>query len=114
MGIGIDYVKEGLYDDIPVEDTIMPLQIGKYTIYDSPLKKQMYNEIFAEFIHLMETYSVVESYPGEKEYVIWKEVFELDNIKAFNLDEDVKAMLITATQGNIPDMEEVKQESESE
>lgn len=101
MGIGVDFVKEGIYDNMAVEDCIMPLFIGKYTIYDTPLKREMYNKIFAEFIHLMESYSITETYPGEKEDVIWGMVFELEEIKSFNLDEDTKKMLVTSSKSEV-------------
>ena len=109
MGIGIEFVKEGIYDDMAVEDCIMPLEIGRYTIYDTPLKRQMYNKIFAEFIHLMESYSVTETYEGEKEDIIWKMVFELDEIKEFNLDDGTKDMLIGVSKGEVKVPEEEAQ-----
>ena len=114
MGIGVEFVKEGVYDNMVVEDCIMPLQIGKYTIYDTPLKRQMYNKIFAEFMHLMETYSVAETYPGEKEDVIWKMTFELDEIKALEIDEDTKEMLIGVSKGEPQKVEEAATEPVSE
>lgn len=114
MGVGIEFVKEDAYDDMAVEDCIMPLQIGRYTIYDSPLKRQMYNKIFAEFIHLMETFSVVETYEGEKEDLIWKKVFELDDIKAFDLDDETKEMLVSASKGEVKVTEEKKKETVTE
>lgn len=114
MGIGIEYVKEGIHEDMTLEDVVMPLQIGKYTIYDTPLKRQMYNKIFAEFIHLMETYSVTESYIGEKEDIIWKMVFELDDIKALDIDENTKNMLIGSSKGELKVEEEKKEETKED
>lgn len=110
MGIGVDFVKEGLYDNIPVEDCIMPLQIGKYVIYDSPLKRPIYNKIFAEFIHLMEKYSIPETYPGEKEDYIWNEVFKLEEIKALKISDEMKEMIISSTKDKSHELEETKNE----
>lgn len=114
MGIGVEFVREGIYDEMPIKDCIMPLQIGRYTIYDTPLKRQMYNKIFAEFIHLMETYSVIETYPGEKEDVVWQMVFELDSIKELNIDDETKEMLVGVSKGEIRKPEDMKEESVTE
>lgn len=110
MGIGIDYEREGAYDDAILEDTIMPLHIGKYTIYDTPLKREMYNTLFAEFIHLMESVSVVETRKGEKEDYIWKQVFELDKIKEMNIPDDVKEMVMSSTKSLYEELTEEKNE----
>lgn len=110
MGIGVEFVREGIYDYMPVKDCIMPLKIGRYTIYDTPVKRQMYNKIFAEFIHLMETYSVTETYPGEKEDAIWKMVFELDSIKELNVDDETREMLVGVSKGEERKPENFKEE----
>lgn len=113
MGIGIDYEREGAYDDIILEDTVMPLHIGKYTIYDTPLRREMYNIIFAEFMHLMESISVVESYKGEKEDVVWDQVFELDKIKELQVPKDVKEMVISSTKTLYEELTDTKSEDEN-
>lgn len=97
IGLGVEFVRDQDEEPSVIEDVIMPLQIGPYTIYDSPLRKPIYNKIFAEFISQMENTSVVQSYIGEKEDIIWKNVFEMEEIKAFDIPDDVKEMLISAT-----------------
>ena len=52
----------------------------------------MYNKIFAKFISIMESISVMESYPGEKKDLVWERVFELPEIKEYELTDDVKDM----------------------
>ena len=106
IGLGLEFVRE--QDEVPdvIEDVIMPLQIGPYTIYDSPLRKPMYNKLFAEFIKQMENISVVQSYIGEKEDIIWKNVFEMEEIKAFDIPDEVKEMIISATKNKGASLEE--------
>lgn len=101
IGLGLEFVKEGEEPTV-IEDAIMPLKMGKYTIYDSPLRKPMYNKLFAKFIHLMETTGFVESHPGEKEEYIWNEVFAMDEIKEIDIPEEIKKMVveITTNKGN--------------
>lgn len=115
IGLRLKFVQEGETESDMLEDVVMPLQIGKYTIYDSPLKKQMYNAIFAKFISLMEAYSVMESYPGEKKDIVWNKVFELPEIKEYQLDDDTKNMIILASKNEgIDIMKELKEMAEED
>lgn len=117
IGLRLKFVQEDQNDDM-LEDVIMPLQIGKYTIYDSPLNKSMYNVIFAKFISFMESYSVVESYPGEKKEIMWNKVFDLPEIQKFNLDEDTKTMIILASKNEgidiLQELNDMKKTSDSD
>lgn len=97
MGIRAKFVKEHEYDDIMLEDAIMPLQIGEYVIYDSPLNKSLYVKLFTKFLELMEEISFMESYPGEKAEFMWNKVFDLPEIKELKLSDDVKEMVVTST-----------------
>ena len=97
IGLELEFVKEDMDYETVIEDVIMPLQIGKFTIYDSPLRKPMYNKIFAKYISAMESVSVVQTYPGEKKDIVWKHIFELPEIKEYNLSEDEKEMIILAS-----------------
>jgi hypothetical protein len=106
IGLGIEYVREGEYDNAVIEDVVMPLQIGKYTIYDSPLRKQMYNKIFAKFIGMMESVTVVESYPGEKEDYVWEQVFKMPEIVDLKVPEDIQNMLHDVTKNKGVALEE--------
>lgn len=97
IGIRPVFVKEGEMDNAIIEDAIMPLSFGRYTIYDSPLRKPMYNKIFTKFFQLMQSVSVVEEYIGQKEDLVWKDVFECEEIKSMGIPDEVKEMLCTAT-----------------
>ena len=93
----------------------MPLQIGKYTIYDTPLRKQMYNKLFAKFISMMENITFIESYIGEKEDYVWNQVFNLPEIKELDVPDDVKKMLVDTTKRKgVPVEEPTKQKVETE
>ena len=97
IGLKLTFVKEDEYPDEMIEDVVMPLQIGKFTIYDSPVNKLMYNKLFAKFIDEMEAISVMEEYPGEKEDIVWKKVFEMEEFKEYKISDDVKEMIVAAS-----------------
>jgi hypothetical protein len=100
IGIKIELIKEG--DDEPdmLYDAIMPLYIGKYVIYDSPLKKPMYNQLFRAFDKYVGSIDVVESYEGEKEDLAWKYVFDLPEIKELDIPDFIKEMVNKASKNH--------------
>lgn len=106
IGLRVRFSKENNDPDVMMEDVVMPLQFGKYTIYDTPLKKPMYNTLFLKFIEVMENVTMMESYDGEKEEYAWNEVFKLPEIQKLNLSPDVQSMLTKATQNKGVDVEE--------
>lgn len=118
IGLRLKFVKEGETEPDMLEDVVMPLRIGKYTIYDSPLKREMYNVVFAKFISFMESYTVMESYPGEKVDIAWGKVFDLPEIKAYNLDDDVKTMIRLASKNEgidiAKELEEIKESEQDD
>lgn len=115
IGLKVNYVREGEFDNAIIEDVVMPLQIGKYTIYDTPLRKQMYNKLFAKFISMMENITFIESYIGEKEDYVWNQVFNLPEIKELDVPDDVKKMLVDTTKRKgVPVEEPTKQKAETE
>ena len=97
IGLKVQYVREDEDEPTMLEDVVMPLQIGKYTIYDTPLNKPMYNKLFAKFIQMMESISMMESYVGEKSDYVWDKIFEEDEIKELNIPKETKEMILTAT-----------------
>ena len=97
IGLKVQYVREDEDEPTMLEDVVMPLQIGKYTIYDTPLNKPMYNKLFAKFIQMMESVSMMESYVGEKSDYVWDKIFEEDEIKELNIPKETKEMILTAT-----------------
>ena len=97
IGLGTEFVKENEYQSEMLEDVIMPLQIGKYIIYDTPLNKPLYNTLFAKFISRMEDFTMMESYPGEKSDHVWKELFELSEVKDMSIPEEMKEAIMDVT-----------------
>lgn len=97
IGLRIKFVKESDYDNVMLEDVVMPLQIGKFTIYDTPLNKPMYNKLFSKFIDMMESITVMESYIGEKEDYVWNEIFKMPEIVEMNIPKDTQEMIILAS-----------------
>lgn len=97
IGLKVCFTKEDDETDEMIEDAIMPLQIGKYTIYDTPLNKPMYNKLFAKFIEVMESVTMMESYAGEKEDYAWGEVFKSQDVIDMKVPSEVKEMIISAT-----------------
>ena len=106
IGLKVHYVREGEDEPTMIEDVIMPLQFGKYTIYDTPLNKPIYNKLFAKFIQLMETVSFMESYNGEKSDYIWDIIFNDDEIKELNISDTTKEMILAATKNKTVNLEE--------
>lgn len=104
IGLKVKFVREGEFEPSMVEDVIMPLQIGKFTIYDTPLNKPMYNKLFTLFIKEMESISIMESYIGEKEDIVWKKVFEMDEVKKFKIPKETKEMIINASKNKGVDL----------
>lgn len=106
IGLKVHYVREGEDEPTMIEDVVMPLQFGKYTIYDTPLNKPIYNKLFAKFIQLMETVSFMESYNGEKSDYIWDIIFNDDEIKELNISDTTKEMILAATKNKTVNLEE--------
>ena len=83
-----------VYDD----NVICAMHFGDYTIYDYPRNRGMYRELFDRFYAKMNSFIVVESYPGEKHDIAWDDVFENEEIqKKYNISDDVKNLLKNAT-----------------
>lgn len=115
IGLRLKFTKDGEQEPDMIEDVIMPLQIGKFIIYDSPLRKQMYNHIFALFLSRMEKITVMESYHGQKEDLVWDEVFGLDEVAKYELSDEVKDMIRLASKNEGVDVQSMlKEESDCE
>lgn len=105
IGLGVEFEKENSQYSEMLEDVVMPLHIGKFTIYDTPLKKEFYNQLFVKYLIRMEEFTMMESYVGEKSDKVWKEIFEeleRDSLESFHdelyhLSEDMKEMIMKAT-----------------
>ena len=109
IGLKLRFVKEGEEDNPSIiEDVVMPLQIGKYMIYDSPLRKPLYNTLFLKFNQLMESVTVVETYPGEKEDYCWNVVFQDEDVKKLKVPKEIQEMLYDATKNKSVSIEQME------
>ena len=112
IGLRIKFLNEK--EEIPsiLEDTIVPLYINGYVIYDTPLNKPMYNKLFLAFNKYLREHSVIEGHKGQKEEIAWEYVFSLSEIKELNISEDVRNMLLKSTvekyQGNEEEIVKIK------
>lgn len=106
IGIKPVFVREDEEEPTMLEDVVMPLQIGKYTIYDTPLNKPMYNKLFSKFIKMMEDVSFMETYPGEKSDYVWDKIFKEDDIVKLNIPDSTKEIILAATRNKGVSMEE--------
>lgn len=98
LGIKLRFHKDNEESYEVVRDEIIPLHIDGYTIYDTPLNKMGYVTIFKEYRKYLNDAVIVESYPGEKQDMAWKHVFNLDEVKEMDfLTDDLKEMLVSVT-----------------
>ena len=91
----------------------IPMRIGQYTIMCSYDEKKVYRDLFNRFDHEMAQFTMLETYAGQKQDVCWKKVFEQDDVKKYNLSDETKELLITATKGLITILDDVKNSSKS-
>lgn len=106
IGLKVDFVREDEDEPTMLEDVVMPLQIGKYTIYDTPLNKPMYNKLFSKFLKMMESVSVMETYNGEKSDYVWDQIFNEPDIVELNIPDETKEIILAATRNKGVDIEE--------
>lgn len=110
IGIQLEYDIEDygelVYADVPTE-----MIINGYSIFDLLSKKEAYQKLFNKFTEFMETYDVVESYPGEKENIAWDWVFEQGNIDDVDLSLFDKEMMKLITSNNDEHFEDNKKEN---
>ena len=105
IGLGTEFEKADTNYSEMLEDVVMPLHIGKFTIYDTPLKREFYNQLFVKYLIRMEEFTMMESYVGEKSDKVWGEIFKemeknsLDSLRSdeYGLSDDMKEMLKKAT-----------------
>lgn len=105
IGLGTEFEKADTKYSEMLEDVVMPLHIGKFTIYDTPLKREFYNQLFVKYLIRMEEFTMMESYVGEKSDKVWDEIFKemeknsLDSLRSdeYGLSDDMKEMLKKAT-----------------
>ena len=98
MGIKLLFHKDTDEEHEIEKDAIMPIHIGGYTIYDSPVNKRLYIKLFDAYNKYLNSCTVVEGYPGEKQDIAWEYVFGLDEFKDSEvITDDVKEMLLSVT-----------------
>lgn len=98
LGIKLIFHRDDEVTSEVLKDAIMPLHVGGVTIYDTPLRKEMYVELFRDYKEFLNGMSIVEAYPGQKQDIVWKHVFGLKKYEnEDSLTDDIKAMLINTT-----------------
>lgn len=98
LGIKLLFHRDNVETHEVTRDAIMPLHVGGYTIYDTPLNKETYVNLFRAFNEYLKDIVIVESYPGEKQDIAWEYVFGLDEFKDSTvIDQDMKDMLVSVT-----------------
>lgn len=114
-GIGLEIKFYTEADPIPdiYSNAKIPMRIGDYTILCSYDEKPMYRDLLNRFDAKMKEFTMLESYQGEKHDVCWKQVFEDSEVKKYQLSDEKKDLLVTATKGIITILEEVKPTSKA-
>lgn len=98
LGIKLIFHRDNIETHEVIRDAIMPLHVGGYTIYDTPLNKETYVNLFRAFNDYLKDIVIMESYPGEKQDIAWEYVFGLDEFKdSVIIDQDMKDMLLSVT-----------------
>ena len=93
LGFGLEFVRDYDKNQDILEDVIMPLHIHGYTIYDSPLRRPIYNKLFEVYEAFLSTFSVVETYIGEKNDLAWQYVFKQPEVQELDISDEMKEML---------------------
>lgn len=97
IGLALEFNKSTDERDDIIQDIPMSMSFGRYTIYDSMIRKGIYARLFYEFNRYIHDKSFVQSYQGEREDIAWKYVFELPVIKEMEVTDDIKAAVQEAT-----------------
>lgn len=117
IGLKIKFSTQKEVEDVVLLDVVMPLYIDKFTVYDTPLNKMMYVELFKEYRNYLSRHTIIETYKGEKMDLAWEYVFGLEEIiNKYDLTDELKGMLILTTKGlyNREGDNLIKQESDKE
>lgn len=93
LGFRLEFVRDYDRNQDIIEDVIMPLHIHGYTIYDTPLRRPIYNKLFEVYEEFLSTFSIVESYRGEKNDLAWQYVFAQPEVKELDITDEMKEML---------------------
>lgn len=98
LGIKLMFHRDNDDDHEILRDAVMPLHVSGFTIYDTPLKKGIYQRLLSEYLKYLNGVRLIESYPGEEQDVAWDYVFGLDEFKdAEVITDDMKDMLKIVT-----------------
>ena len=92
IGLRLDFETENdgdlIYEDVPMEYVV-----DGYSIIDLPSRKASYKRLLDRFKEYMESYDVVEVYPGQKEDLAWDWVFSQKDIQDCNFEDHIKDMM---------------------
>jgi hypothetical protein len=68
----------------------MPLSIQGYTVYDTPINRGIYVELFDMHKKYLKKYTIVEDYKGQKHDLAWDHVFASEEARKLNLTNEIK------------------------
>lgn len=114
LGIRIEFMKTAEDRDDCPDDSIIPIQMGPYTIYDTYLSKPIYARLFYEMNSLLRKKTIVESYPGERYDISWDMVFAMDHIKRMEISDEIQEAVRSATKNHQIVQKNVEIEEEEE
>jgi hypothetical protein len=100
IGIRLRFMKESDSKTDIFYDEIQPLVFDGYTIFDSPLKKPIYIQLFKEYQKYMSSHTVIETYRGQTKDMAWEYAFGLPEIKKLKITPGMKEAVIAATKNN--------------
>ena len=89
-----------------------PMNINGYTIITTRDKYEMFYQLFQLFDREMREFVMLTTYPGEKEELCWKKVFELEEAKQYPITDEDKALLVASTRPISSTLTEVKNKTD--
>lgn len=85
-------------------DTTTDMHFGSYCVFDRFGNYEMYEELFREFRKHMRSFTMIESYVGEKEEICWNRIFSNKELtEKYEIGDETKNLLLTATKGKSAD-----------
>lgn len=106
IGLRIDfYTSDNMNPDLCF-DFVTELKIGRYTIMASPKDLPKYKAIFDAYDRELESFSMLESFPGQKQELCWDRVFESEEIKPYELSDSDKELLRMSTRTMLSNLED--------
>lgn len=101
VGIGIRFIKDPESLGDVIMDVVQDYQVDGFTVIDSPLRKEMYQRLFAKYRKVRNEYIVLDT-SGDgsaQNEALWELVFKDPEVKKMKVPEDVKDICLRSTQG---------------